>query len=310
MNEKTSNPLLNGRVVPVLMGGPGREREVSLRSGAAVANALRSLGAHAPEIDVTGTDFALPDETFLAFNMIHGTFGEDGQIQAELEKRGVPYTGEGVQESRLAFDKILTKERFRAAGIPSVAFEVLRSREESPAMRVPCVVKAPRQGSSVGVHLIHDESQLAPALEDCFSLDSEVMVEELFAGRELTVGILGDRALPVVEIVPRGAFYDYEHKYTKGGSDYYVPARIAESTSSELRETALAACRALGLQVYSRVDIMLAEDGSLNVLEINTIPGMTETSLLPKAAAEVGLSFASLCLRIAELSIQRFPNSQ
>jgi D-alanine-D-alanine ligase len=310
MSDSYAKNILTGRVVPVLMGGPGREREVSLRSGAAVSNALRSLGAEAPEIDVTDTGFSLPAGTFLAFNMIHGTFGEDGQIQEELEKRGVPYTGEGVEESRTAFDKILTKKKFRTAGVPSVASEVLYSRNETPNMGVPCVVKAPRQGSSVGVHLVHTADELKPALEDCFSLDTEVMVEELFSGRELTVGILGHGALPVVEIVPRGGFYDYEHKYTKGGSDYYVPARIPEETGQLVRETAVAACCALGLQVYSRVDIMLAEDGSLNVLEINTIPGMTETSLLPKAAAEAGMSFASLCLRIAELSIKRFTTSE
>lgn len=306
MNEPITKSFLDGKLVPVLMGGPGREREVSLRSGAAVANALRSLGAEAPAIDVSGPDFVLPAGTFLAFNMIHGTFGEDGDLQQELEARGVPYTGEGVEGSRLAFDKILTKQKFKAAGIPSVDFEVLHSQWDVPVMGVPCVVKAPRQGSSVGVHLVHSRQELSPALEDCFSLDREVLVESLFCGRELTVGILGARALPVVEIVPKGGFYDYEHKYTKGGSDYFVPARISEALSHQIRETALAATRALGLEVYSRVDVMLAADESLNVLEINTIPGMTETSLLPKAAAEVGLSFPALCEHIAALSLERF----
>jgi len=308
MKQKISSNILRGRIVPVLMGGPGREREVSLRSGAAVTSALRSLGAVAVAVDVPGPGFQLPEDTFLAFNMIHGTFGEDGDLQAELERRGVPYTGEGVGESRLAFDKILTKEKFAAAGVPSVAYEILRSAGDKPSLGLPCVVKAPRQGSSVGVHLVHREEDLPAALADCFGLDREVLVEELFPGRELTVGVLGAEALPVVEIVPKGGFYDYEHKYTKGGSDYYVPARLPDETAQHIRSTAQAACRALGLHVYSRVDIMLAADGSLNVLEINTIPGMTETSLLPKAAAAVGYSFAALCLRIAELSLQRFPS--
>lgn len=291
--------------IPVLMGGPGRERDVSLRSGAAVANALRSLGAKVTELDISGADFTLPPDTDFVFNLIHGTFGEDGALQDELDRRGVRYTGEGANGSRLAFDKIRTKERFQDAGIPTVPFEILRSRESFPSLPPPCVVKAPRQGSSVGVHIIHKASDFPSALDDCFSLDEEVLVENFFQGRELTVGVLGQEALPVVEIVSKGEFYDYEHKYTKGGSDYFVPARISPEDTRRVQETALAATTALGLSVYSRVDVMLSSSGDLNVLEINTIPGMTETSLLPKAAAAMGLSFPALCLRIANLSLNR-----
>jgi D-alanine-D-alanine ligase len=294
-----------GRIVPVLMGGPSKEREVSLRSGAAVARALESLGANVVPVDVHGPDFVLPPDPFVVFNLLHGTFGEDGQVQKELERRGVPYTGEGTEGSCLAFDKIASKKRFRAAGVPTVDFEVLRSPEEPPTFSLPFVVKAPRQGSSVGVHIVDTPEKLAPALVDCFSLDHEVLVEKYFAGRELTVGILGREPLPVVEIVPKGGFYDYEHKYTKGGSDYFVPARITPEETARVQAAAVAAHDSLGLSVYSRVDVMLAPDGSLNVLEINTIPGMTETSLLPKAAAEAGLSFAALCAKIGELSLAR-----
>lgn len=297
---------LKGKTIAVLKGGPGRERKVSLRSGSAVATAVRSLGTNVVEVDVRDSRFPLPDDCFLAFNALHGTFGEDGQVQEELERRNMPFTGEGVEGSRAAFDKLVTKERFREAGIPTVEWEVLRSREESPTFDLPMVVKAPRQGSSVGVHIVREPGELPAALDDCFGLDAEVMVERFFSGREMTVGILGDMALPVVEIVPKGGFYGYENKYTKGGSEYFVPARISEEVSEQLRNTALAAHRALGLSVYSRVDIMLAENGDLNVLEINTIPGMTETSLLPKSAAAVGMSFARLCLRIAELSLRSF----
>jgi len=294
--------ILKGMPVALVMGGPGKEREVSLRSGAAVAGALRSCGALVTERDVRGPEFDLPPETALVYNMIHGTFGEDGGIQSLLDAKGIPYTGEGAEESRMAFDKIETKRRFDLAGVPTCGWRTLE-RGEPAACRFPCVVKAPRQGSSVGVHIISSAADLPAALEDCFLYGDQVLVEEFFTGRELTVGILGEAALPIVEIVPHEGFYDYEHKYTKGASDYHVPAKLAEDVAAKIQGAAVAACRALGLRVYSRVDVLLAPDGTLNVLEINTIPGMTETSLLPKAAAVAGLSFPALCEEIAGLSI-------
>lgn len=301
------NGILKNKKVAVLLGGPGSEREVSLRSGAAVARALRSLGAIVEEVDVKDSSFSLPSAVDLAYNMIHGTFGEDGQIQEILERRGVPYTGEGIAGSRLAFDKILSKRRFDEHGVPTGRWHVITAGE-LPRFDLPFVVKAPRQGSSVGVHIIKDSASLPAALEDCFRFGDDVVVEEFFPGRELTVGILGDVALPVIEIVPREGFYDYEHKYTKGASEYFVPAAIGKEATEAVQRTALSAKRALGLEIYSRVDVILASDGRLNVLEINTIPGMTETSLLPKAAAVAGLDFPSLCERIASLSLQRSSN--
>lgn len=296
--------ILQGKKVAVLMGGPGAEREVSLRSGAAVSRALAACGAIVSEVDVTGPDFALPEGVELAYNMIHGTFGEDGQIQSVLGSRGVPYTGEGVDGSRLAFDKILSKEKFDAAGVPTAKWHIVR-RGGKPHFAPPYVVKAPRQGSSVGVHIVNDEAGLEAALEDCFRFGDEVLIEEFVKGRELTIGVLGDEALPIVEIVPNEGFYDYQHKYTKGASEYFVPADLDPETTAAVQKTALAAVRALGLQVYSRTDILLTADGRLAVLEINTIPGMTETSLLPKAAAVVGLDFPALCEKIAALSFQK-----
>jgi len=301
------NGILKNKKVAVLLGGPGSEREVSLRSGAAVARALRSFGAIVEEVDVKDSSFSLPSAVDLAYNMIHGTFGEDGQIQEILERRGVLYTGEGIAGSRLAFDKILSKRRFDEHGVPTGRWHVITAGE-SPRFELPFVVKAPRQGSSVGVHIIKDSASLPAALEDCFRFGDDVVVEEFFPGRELTVGILGDVALPVIEIVPRDGFYDYEHKYTKGASEYFVPAAIGKEATEAVQRTALSAKRALGLEIYSRVDVILASDGRLNVLEINTIPGMTETSLLPKAAAVAGLDFPSLCERIASLSLQRSSN--
>jgi D-alanine-D-alanine ligase len=293
----------------VLMGGPGSEREVSLRSGAAVANALRQGGYRVTEVDVQGPDFTLPDDTGLCVLMLHGTFGEDGEIQAILDRRDVPYTGEGEASSRAAFDKLVSKELFEKAGVPTPRWEVLRPGQK-PSLPLPLVVKAPREGSSVGVHLVREAAQLDAALADCASLDREILVEELVEGRELTVGVVGDRAMAVVEIRPHEGFYDYAHKYTKGASEYFCPAPLDEATTRCVQATALAAHRALGLEVYSRVDILLRSDGTPFVLEANTIPGMTETSLLPKAAAEAGLSFLGLCEEIARLSLQRHTSSR
>ncbi len=287
----------------VLMGGPGSEREISLRSGAAVAHALREGGYRVSEVDVHGAEFALPEDTGLCFLMMHGTFGEDGQIQAILERRGIPYTGEGEAASRVAFDKLESKKLFAQAGVSTPRWEVLRAGQQ-PVLSLPVVVKAPREGSSVGVHLVREPAQLEGALADCLALDREILVEELVEGRELTVGVVGDQATAVVEIRPHEGFYDYAHKYTKGASEYFCPAPLNEAETRLVQETALAAHRALGLKVYSRVDILLRADGIPFVLEANTIPGMTETSLLPKAAAVAGLSFLGLCEKIARLSLQ------
>ena len=296
--------ILKGKKVALLKGGPGKERDVSLRSAMAVAKALHICGAEVHEIDVTGPEFDLPEGTELAFNIIHGTFGEDGQIQEILSQRGIAYTGEGINGSRTAFDKIRTKECFDRAGVPTSTWHSIRAGE-SPRLQLPYVVKAPQQGSSVGVHIVRNAESLASALEDCFKYGDEVLVEAFFPGRELTVGILGNTALPVVEIVPKDGFYDYDNKYTSGASEYFVPAPLSPEVALRIQETAQAAHRALGLEVYSRVDILLAPDGSMSVLEINTIPGMTELSLLPKAAAVAGLDYPSLCEEIAGLSMAK-----
>ncbi len=289
----------------VLMGGPGSEREVSLRSGASVAAAFREGGYRTSAIEVADHDFVLPDDTGLCVNMIHGTFGEDGELQALLEARGVPYTGEGVEGSRLAFDKKESKRCFERAGVPTARWEMLAAGQR-PAFPLPVVVKAPREGSSVGVHIVRQPAEMDAALADCARLDREILVEEFVEGRELTVGVVGDQAMAVVEIRPHEGFYDYAHKYTKGASDYFCPAVLDAATTQLVQQTALAAHRALGLEVYSRVDILLRADSWPCVLEANTIPGMTETSLLPKAAAAAGMNFLALCEEIACLSLQRF----
>jgi D-alanine-D-alanine ligase len=296
--------ILAGKKVALLAGGPGKEREVSLRSGAAVANALRSVEAQVTEIDVRGRGFQIPVGTDLAYNMIHGTFGEDGEIQGILDQLGIPYTGEGELGSRLAFDKIATKRRFDEASVPNARWEIL-GLNQRPNLPLPMVIKPPREGSSVGVHIVTKAEDVDFALKDCLERDSEVLVEEFIKGSELTVGIVGNTALPIVEIVPKVDFYSYENKYTKGNSDYFCPARIDAATTAAVQKAALDAYRSLSLEVYSRVDILLDSQNRPFVLEVNTIPGMTETSLLPKAAAAVGIDFAALCEEIAGLSLAK-----
>ena len=300
--------------IAVLMGGPGSEREVSLATARGVSKALRSLGAEVLDVDVRGESFHLPDDVDLAFLTIHGTFGEDGSLQKVLEARGIPYTGDGVEESRTAFDKICSKEKFRAHGVTTPLWEVIRPGQR-PTLPLPIVVKPPREGSTVGVIIVKSDRDLDLAIAEAAKYDRELLVEEFIAGRELTVGILGDKALPILEIIPKGGFYDFTNKYpflnpqAGGGAEHVCPAKIDQKKTKEIQELALRAHRSLGLQVYSRVDVLLPEDGAATVLELNTIPGMTEASLLPEAAAAAGISYVDLCRRIIELSRARSERS-
>ena len=296
--------------IAVLMGGPGSERDVSLATGRGVAKALRSFGADVFEVDVRGENFELPGDVDLAFLTIHGTFGEDGQLQKILEQRGVRYTGDGVEESATAFDKIRSKEKFRQHGVVTPPWQVVRAHQR-PTIPLPIVVKPPREGSTVGVVIVKNERELESGMAEVSKYDRELLVEEFVPGRELTIGILGNDALPILEIIPKGGFYDFNNKYpflnpqAGGGAQHVCPAKIDEEKTREIQELALRAFRALGLQVYARVDVLLPEDGAATVLEINTIPGMTEASLLPEAAAAAGISYPDLCLRIIELSRAR-----
>jgi D-alanine-D-alanine ligase len=302
--------MLSSVKIAVLMGGPGSEREVSLASGKAVLKALLGLGLDAVAVDVTGTSIDLPAGTGLAFNLIHGTFGEDGRLQQILEDMGVPYTGAGVESSRRAFDKNLAKAAFTAAGVPTPKAEILNVAKgpQSPSFPAPFVVKAPRQGSSVGVHIVRDPAMAAAAIADAAQYGDDILVEEFIEGMELTVAILDDRPLPIVHIIPPEGVYDMASKYPwlsgAQGSQYICPADLDEATTHAVQQAALAAHRALGVEIYSRVDVLLDSHGRPYVLEANTIPGMTETSLLPKAAAAAGIDFPNLCLKIAEQSSQ------
>lgn len=301
--------MLQHTKITLVMGGPGSERLVSLASGKGVGEALRSLGAEVTELDVTGDDFALPPDTQLVFNVIHGTYGEDGGLQRKLEALGVPYTGAGSKSSALAFDKLPSKKKFVDAGVPTPDYQILSlpAKASQVELPLPVCIKPPRQGSSVGVHLVHTADELQPALDDCAKFDHEVLIESLITGKELTVGILGDDALPVVHIQPRDGFYDINNKYpwmnNSGGTDYFCPANLSPATTQRVQAAALAAHRSLGVEVYSRVDVMLDENENPFVLEVNTIPGMTSSSLLPKAAQAIGISYPHLCARIIELSL-------
>ncbi len=308
--KNTRMPLnLTGRKIAVLMGGPGSERLVSLKSGEGVVGALESLGAIVFPVVVDDANFTLPDGVELAFNVIHGTFGEDGQVQRELERRGISYTGEGVRGSELAIDKIATKQRLIERGVSTAKFEIIKNGAR-PTLAPPFVLKAPKEGSSVGIYIVKNAAELDSSLAAAWKFGNELLVEQFIAGRELTVGIVGDIALPVIEIVAKKDFYNFENKYTwlnpnAAGADHFCPAPISPELTALVQRTGIAAHRALDLEVYSRVDILLTDAGEPFVLEVNTIPGMTPSSLLPEAAAAIGIGYAELCRRIAELSLDR-----
>jgi D-alanine-D-alanine ligase len=293
--------------VAVLMGGPGSERNVSLATGQGVSKALRSLGIEVVDVDVHDENFQFPEDVEIAFNCIHGTFGEDGQLQQILEDRGVTYTGDGVEASGIAFDKILSKEKFLERGVVTPESEVI-SAGQRPKMSVPLVVKPARQGSTVGIVIVKNQNELDAALLEAAKYDRKLLIEKFVSGRELTIGILGDQALPIIEIIPKGGFYDFNTKYpflnpqAGASAEHVCPAKIDKTLTKKIQELALAAFRALGLVVYGRVDVLLSEQGDPFVLEVNTIPGMTEASLLPEAAAVAGITYPDLCLRIIELS--------
>jgi len=292
--------------IVVMLGGPSAEREVSLRSGAGVAKALRSLGHHITEVDPKDGSFVLPKKTDAVFLALHGTFGEDGVVQQELEKLGVPYTGCDSEASRVAFDKVLTKQRCIEAGIPTAKFVVVDS-EKTPwpmGWQPPVVVKPVRQGSSVGLQFVERVADWSDALREAFRYDSQLLAEEKIIGRETTVGILADQALPVVEVRPKSGGYDYRNKYTAGNTDYFCPADFDAATTRAIQQAALGAFRAIGGRDYSRVDVMVRATGEPIVLEVNTLPGMTETSLFPKAAAAAGMSYAELCQKMIQLALQ------
>lgn len=296
--------------IAVLMGGPGSERQVSLASGKAVLSALQSLGLDAVAVDVTSTEISLPEGTGLCFNLIHGTFGEDGQLQTILEAMGIPYTGARAESSRIAFDKALAKKAFLTANVPTPKSEVIDCTHGPvmPSFPPPFVVKPPREGSSVGIEIVKNPQQAEAAIAKAAQISNDLLIEEFISGAELTVPVINGEAYPVIHIIPPEGVYDMATKYPwlsgkTTGSQYICPADLDLETTMAVQAAAVAAHKALKLEVYSRVDVMLDAENRPYVLEANTIPGMTETSLLPKSAAAGGLTFPELCKKIAELSL-------
>ena len=297
--------------VAVLMGGVSSEREVSLRSGQAVVKGLEAAGyAVTPVILEREAVEGLPSGTEAVFLALHGGYGEGGGVQADLDRLGIPYTGAGAAASRLAMDKIATKRRLEAHGVPTAEYEVLAPGATTTRLSLPVVVKPPREGSSVGISRVLSPEAWAPALARARQCDPEVLVERYIAGREMTVGVVGGEAYPVVEIIPAGGWYGYEAKYVTGDTVYtFLDAPADGAIEARCRELALRTVAALGVRGLGRVDFRVDAAGACFVLELNSLPGFTATSLLPKAAARAGVDFRALCARIIELAACEAPRA-
>jgi len=288
------------------MGGVSREREISLKTGKAILKALAEKGYNVCPIDVDQdiAEVLIKERIECAFIALHGRFGEDGTIQGMLELMRIPYTGSGVLASALGLHKIMAKKLFLCEKIPTPRFEVFqrqdigRDKVRKVSLPFPLVVKPAREGSTIGVSIVRTEDEMALALKKAGEYDEEILVEEFMKGKEITVGILEDIPLPVIEIVPKSGFYDYHAKYTKGETEYVIPARIPREKYLHAQEISLKAFQALGCSGCARVDLMTDEKDDPFVIDVNTMPGMTETSLLPKAANYAGISFEDLVERI------------
>ena len=304
--------------IVVVMGGPSTEAEVSRRSGTAILEALKAKGYNAEGLELNPATFANDIKASGAefvFNALHGKFGEDGIIQGTLEMMGIPYTGSGVMAAAVTMDKVATKRFFMAEGIPTpkahtyFRYEFKKrdlTGEILQEFSVPVVVKASSQGSSIGVVIVEKAEELEAALSEAFKYDREVLVEEFIKGRELTVAVWGNEekqeALPIIEITTVTGRYDYVTKYKVGASTHIIPAPIPEEVTKKVKEIAIRAFAVCGCSGMARVDFMLGEDNQPYDIEVNTIPGMTETSLVPDAGRAAGIEFPELCARILAMA--------
>lgn len=292
--------------VAVLMGGRSAEREISLKSGTMVLNALKKSGVDAHAFDPRDSGLeALKAQRFeRAFIALHGRFGEDGTVQGALEYLGIPYTGSGVMASALAMDKWRTKLLWRAAGLPTPAYELINVRTDPAGLAarlgLPLMVKPAREGSSIGMSKVTSIEKIAPARELAARYDDIVIAERFIEGMELTAGILGEQPLPLIRLETPREFYDYQAKYFADDTRYICPCGLPAAQEQSIQQAALEAFRVLGCSGWGRVDAMLDRDGGLHLLEVNTIPGMTDHSLVPMAARACGISFEDLCVRILE----------
>lgn len=299
--------------VAVVMGGTSAEREVSIQSGSAVLRALHDLGYDARSLDYDArfVDAVRELQPDVVFNALHGPGGENGQIQALLDYLEISYTGSGMEASSLAMDKHLTKKLLSAEGLPTPAWDLFDlSGGTLPllpgSLDLPLVVKPRSEGSSVGLEIVRTHEAWTQAMVRAAHDYEEIIAEEYVNGRELTCGVLGEEALPIVEIVPnRDEFYTYEAKYEPGGSTHIVPARINDDLAARMQMLALSAHRLIGLRDYSRTDFMVSAEGRPYILEINSLPGFTATSLIPDACASIGIGFAALVDRLVGYALAR-----
>ncbi len=316
MAMRANMPQQFGRI-GILMGGASSEREISLKSGKAVYESLKNLNVDVVGIDIISEDVQENIELIkfqgidCAFLALHGRFGEDGQIQEILESIDMPYTSSAALASKLAMDKIASRKILEIYKIPVPRYKVIEKVNYNDNLILmhdfgfPLVIKPAGGGSSIGLSIIDKEEETKPALGLAFQFDDKVIIEEYISGRELTVGILDELALPVIEIVPKKRFFDYEAKYQAGMTEYIVPAQLNKDITKLVQNTALQAHKLLGCFGCSRVDVILAQDNIPYVLELNSIPGFTPTSLLPKAAKVIGMEFHQLCLKLVELAYEK-----
>jgi D-alanine-D-alanine ligase len=297
--------------VAVLLGGTSKEREISLKTGTAIASALKRLNYDVFTVDVgDGIELVLnltkikPDVALIA---LHGKLGEDGCVQGLLEMMRIPYTGGGVLASAVGMDKITCKRIARELGIPCVPDKTFESHLNDAErfvkafeMDFPVIVKPSREGSTINMTIVHKLESLHDAIAVALKSDSKVIVERYISGKEVTVGLINGEALPPLEIAPKSGFYDYTSKYTKGMTEYIVPARIGDHMSAKLKRWSEVLCNAIECEGTARVDFIVANDSEAYFLEVNTIPGMTELSLVPKAAAHIGISFDEVCERLLD----------
>lgn len=303
--------------IGVLMGGPSSEREISLKSGKAVYESLAQSGLDVAAVDIK-TDAIQENKNLIksqnincVFIALHGQFGEDGQIQRVLDTLKIPYTGSGAMSSKLAIDKIASREIFKLNGLHTPEYIALnkgyytKSPKNYERLTFPLVVKPATHGSSIGLSIVDKQEDIDKAIGVAFSFDENILIEQYIKGREMTVAIFDEKALPVIEIVPKKRFFDYEAKYEPGKAEYRVPAQLEPGIARQIQEAALSAHRLLDCFGFSRVDLILDENNTPFILEINTIPGLTQTSLLPKAAKLAGIEFNQLCIRLIQLAYEK-----
>jgi len=308
--------------IGVLMGGPSNERKISLISGKTAYEALLRKGYNVIALDLDGENargIIKKAGISLAFIALHGNYGEDGTVQKMLESLNIPYTGSGVKASRLALDKLASRQIFAKNHIPVPEYRVYEKSSYSPKspyipllqrgiaedLSFPVVVKPAAQGSSIGLSIVKRKEGLRRAVETALGFGAQVIIEEYVKGREVTVGVLDEKPLPVIEIRPKAQFYSYWAKYHQGMTEYLVPAPIDKKAYKAAEDIALASHKALGCRDFSRVDMILADSGEIKVLEVNSIPGLTSTSLLPRAARAKGMDYTDLCVKILKLALKR-----